>query len=65
MKSNSVVILFLRDLDVLCFFLNFCTYASAKVANLPRPAVLHDVNRGHYQLLNEAEYDVKNYPRIM
>ena len=65
MKCNSVVILFLRDLDFFRFFLKFCTCASAKVANLPRPAVLHDVNRGHYQLLNEAEYDVKNYPRIM
>ena len=65
MKCNSVVILFLRDLDFFRFFLKFCTCASAKVANLPRPAVLHEVNRGHYQLLNEAEYDVKNYPRIM
>ena len=65
MKWNSVVVLFLRDLDFFRFFLKFCTCASAKVANLPRPAVLHDVNRGNYELLNEAEYNVKNYPRIM
>ena len=65
MKCNSVVVLFLRDLDFFRFFLKFCTCASAKVANLPRPAVLHDVKRGNYELLNEAEYNVKNYPRIM
>ena len=52
MKCNSVVILFLYDLDFFRFFLKFYTYASAKVANLPHPPVLHVVNRGHYQLLN-------------